>query len=116
MTCQLSLGASWSKASSTAAKATSAFFGALPFGVLTSMLALTVSRTEYVSLSAFTLTPSRWPSQPRSEEHTSELQALMRISYAVFRLQKKTPHRISTSNSRIMSQNQQMSNRTQHTH
>src|SRR3546814_9752185 len=27
---------------------------------------------------------------PRSEEHTSELQSLMRISYAVFRLKKKT--------------------------
>src|SRR3546814_5905958 len=31
----------------------------------------------------------------RSEEHTSELQSLMRISYAVFCLQKKTqPHNI----------------------
>src|SRR3546814_9475852 len=33
--------------------------------------------------------------QPRSEEHTSELQSLMRISYAVFCLKKKnttTPH------------------------
>src|SRR3546814_8635059 len=31
---------------------------------------------------------------PRSEEHTSELQSLMRISYAVFCLkQKKTTHR-----------------------
>src|SRR3546814_4148532 len=28
--------------------------------------------------------------QPRSEEHTSELQSLMRISYAVFCLKKKT--------------------------
>src|SRR3546814_8933307 len=28
--------------------------------------------------------------RPRSEEHTSELQSLMRISYAVFCLQKKT--------------------------
>src|SRR3546814_6798203 len=28
----------------------------------------------------------------RSEEHTSELQSLMRISYAVFCLQKKTNH------------------------
>src|SRR3546814_10894147 len=28
----------------------------------------------------------------RSEEHTSELQSLMRISYAVFRLQKKNTH------------------------
>src|SRR3546814_8460650 len=30
--------------------------------------------------------------QPRSEEHTSELQSLMRISYAVFCLKKKTEH------------------------
>src|SRR3546814_8198788 len=28
---------------------------------------------------------------PRSEEHTSELQSLMRTSYAVFCLKKKTP-------------------------
>src|SRR3546814_5634063 len=28
----------------------------------------------------------------RSEEHTSELQSQMRISYAVFCLKKKTPH------------------------
>src|SRR3546814_19963824 len=31
--------------------------------------------------------------QFRSEEHTSELQSLMRISYAVFCLKKKKPHR-----------------------
>src|SRR3546814_5306255 len=30
------------------------------------------------------------PSAVRSEEHTSELQSLMRISYAVFCLEKKT--------------------------
>src|SRR3546814_6704588 len=29
----------------------------------------------------------------RSEEHTSELQSLMRISYAVFCLKQKTSHR-----------------------
>src|SRR3546814_6744479 len=29
----------------------------------------------------------------RSEEHTSELQSLMRISYAVFCLKKKTDHK-----------------------
>src|SRR3546814_1009218 len=39
--------------------------------------------------------PSCWcreppPAQKRSEEHTSELQSLMRISYAVFCLKKKT--------------------------
>src|SRR3546814_8128473 len=34
----------------------------------------------------------------RSEEHTSELQSLMRISYAVFCLKKKTPkYNIKTS-------------------
>src|SRR3546814_7885294 len=34
--------------------------------------------------------PARGPSlSPRSEEHTSELQSLMRISYAVFCLKKK---------------------------
>src|SRR3546814_12902964 len=30
-----------------------------------------------------------WPGPNRSEEHTSELQSLMRISYAVFCLKKK---------------------------
>src|SRR3546814_1754950 len=39
----------------------------------------------------------------RSEEHTSELQSLMRISYAVFCLKKKTPknttlHRTKSNN------------------
>src|SRR3546814_1184091 len=32
---------------------------------------------------------AKLPINPRSEEHTSELQSLMRISYAVFRLQTK---------------------------
>src|SRR3546814_6456795 len=36
---------------------------------------------------------------PRSEEHTSELQSLMRISYAVFCLKKKTTHTYSTAKS-----------------
>src|SRR3546814_4090078 len=42
---------------------------------------------------------------PRSEEHTSELQSLMRISYAVFCLKKKkrkhTYHTHTTSNNNI---------------
>src|SRR3546814_3566507 len=33
---------------------------------------------------------------PRSEEHTSELQSLMRISYAVFCLKKKTKNNSNT--------------------
>src|SRR3546814_1533848 len=35
---------------------------------------------------------SKLPTPARSEEHTSELQSLMRISYAVFCLKKKTAH------------------------
>src|SRR3546814_9025497 len=36
-----------------------------------------------------TLRPLKYSSESRSEEHTSELQSLMRISYAVFCLKKK---------------------------
>src|SRR3546814_6769204 len=36
---------------------------------------------------------SAWRGAVRSEEHTSELQSLMRISYAVFCLKKKKNHR-----------------------
>src|SRR3546814_5813534 len=35
----------------------------------------------------------RFAGLPRSEEHTSELQSLMRISYAVFCLKKKNKHK-----------------------
>src|SRR3546814_6943797 len=45
---------------------------------------------------ALTMTACNWLSRrrlPRSEEHTSELQSLMRISYAVFCLKKKTTNR-----------------------
>src|SRR3546814_5460105 len=37
------------------------------------------------------------PSQFRSEEHTSELQSLMRISYAVFCLKKKKKKHTKTT-------------------
>src|SRR6187397_137235 len=37
-------------------------------------------------------TPSRPPARSRSEEHTSELQSLYTISYAVFCLKKKNNH------------------------
>src|SRR3546814_8124110 len=37
----------------------------------------------------------------RSEEHTSELQSLMRISYAVFCLKKKTKENIKTTRKHI---------------
>src|SRR3546814_5745296 len=38
----------------------------------------------------------------RSEEHTSELQSLMRISYAVFCLKKKNKTRYNTANKRTL--------------
>src|SRR3546814_5934219 len=45
--------------------------------------------------------PKRNPGESRSEEHTSELQSLMRISYAVFCLKKKqgTATQTTTRNS-----------------
>src|SRR3546814_6006591 len=42
----------------------------------------------------------------RSEEHTSELQSLMRISYAVFCLKKKT----TTSNKKVSSEQEERDN------
>src|SRR3546814_6701901 len=46
-----------------------------------------VAQTDRVGIVDFGL-----PSWRRSEEHTSELQSLMRNSYAVFFLKKKTQH------------------------
>src|SRR3546814_3459033 len=48
--------------------------------------------------------------QPRSEEHTSELQSLMRISYAVFCLKKKKKEKKKTNTAH----NKQQKNNTQH--
>src|SRR3546814_4874068 len=44
------------------------------------------------------------PPPPRSEEHTSELQSLMRISYAVFCLKKQKKHIIDIDNDAIYKQ------------
>src|SRR3546814_5687632 len=53
----------------------------------------------------------------RSEEHTSELQSLMRISYAVFCLKKKNQSSPSTRyNLRSTSSRQQPSNNHQRQH
>src|SRR3546814_4547165 len=48
--------------------------------------AAAAGRTSFSSAEA---SHSGWPEISRSEEHTSELQSLMRISYAVFCLKKK---------------------------
>src|SRR3546814_7286169 len=50
----------------------------------------------------------------RSEEHTSELQSLMRISYAVFCLKKKKTQKKSKTNDNNTSNKTQ--NKTIHTH
>src|SRR3546814_6780299 len=39
--------------------------------------------------------PNAWLNSGRSEEHTSELQSLMRISYAVFCLKKKNKDKVN---------------------
>src|SRR3546814_4375220 len=50
-------------------------------------LAVTIENVPEVNPQAI---ERHWLREVRSEEHTSELQSLMRISYAVFCLQKKT--------------------------
>src|SRR3546814_10501098 len=47
----------------------------------------------------------RSTSSRRSEEHTSELQSLMRISYAVFCLKKKSKQKSTTTNKKNTNQN-----------
>src|SRR3546814_9195932 len=51
----------------------------------------------------------------RSEEHTSELQSLMRISYAVFCLKKKKLKEIITSNITLLT-NEHLTSGNQHKH
>src|SRR3546814_4995303 len=48
-----------------------------------------IRRIKYLPCSFERTNRGRHDSEPRSEEHTSELQSLMRISYAVFCLKKK---------------------------
>src|SRR3546814_3847909 len=51
----------------------------------------------------------------RSEEHTSELQSLMRISYAVFCLKKKNKARYRDRNNTIQNARHQSTDPIQHT-
>src|SRR3546814_8773624 len=52
---------------------------------------------------------------PRSEEHTSELQSLMRISYAVFCLKKKKQYKYKKNKIRILRQSKKHTTSTTHT-
>src|SRR3546814_10035638 len=63
-------------------------------------------RTSCTNAAAGTFRRRDIPSQERSEEHTSELQSLMRISYAVFCLKKKST-RLNRSDSNFPLQKEQ---------
>src|SRR3546814_1463455 len=66
--------------------------GALVFGgghVVLPLLETEVVRSGWVGKDAFLAGYGAAQAVPRSEEHTSEIQSLMRISYAVFCLNKK---------------------------
>src|SRR3546814_4656363 len=64
-----------------------------------------------VSVGLLSRTSSR-----RSEEHTSELQSLMRISYAVFCLKKKKKKSKQNNKTIDINQNNQHNNQTHKTH
>src|SRR3546814_5966869 len=51
-----------------------------------------MQRSKRLSMSKQEIKDEHKESEGRSEEHTSELQSLMRISYAVFCLKKKKTH------------------------
>src|SRR3546814_1485182 len=55
------------------------------------------SRPPAVQAPSNPVTPAPGANNKRSEEHTSELPSLMRISYAVFCLKKKTKNTQSTN-------------------
>src|SRR3546814_3800364 len=63
--------------------------------------------------------PAAGPAEHRSEEHTSELQSLMRISYAVFCLKKKKKqkyiyaHQYKVSTTKNDTHNKKVESRTQ---
>src|SRR3546814_1330391 len=59
--------------------------------------------------------PAEQERQVRSEEHTSELQSLMRISYAVFCLKKKTNHNATTRSKTTQTSSKQSKYTIQHT-
>src|SRR3546814_5671911 len=88
--------------------------------VLESDLIDGVTTAPYVCEGGFcgAVTPSAYTqSKPtRSEEHTSELQSLMRISYAVFCLKKQknnTPHVITPMTHRKYHTNYTLTNNSQ---
>src|SRR3546814_3990467 len=61
-------------------------------GVVSGALFAFATSFDEVVVALFIASPAQrtLPMEIRSEEHTSELQSLMRISYAVFCLKKKT--------------------------
>src|SRR3546814_7000458 len=73
--------------------------------VLVSLFAAIVA-----SLTQMLVARSQRKTQLRSEEHTSELQSLMRISYAVFCLKKKKTNNISQQHNHKKSNHIQKSN------
>src|SRR3546814_3942689 len=58
---------------------------------------LVLPSLKSASLPPATCTTAKCPARERSEEHTSELQSLMRISYAVFCLKKKNNNNLNDS-------------------
>src|SRR3546814_942231 len=70
-------------------------------------------RLNAASIMQFAMKPA-WAI--RSEEHTSELQSLMRISYAVFCLKKKTRPNSDSNNITHRSVTRKHTNTTSHKH
>src|SRR3546814_8340782 len=66
----------------------------VPFAMLMMIASVTLPYFAVQWVALGTLPGLAQSQTPRSEEHTSELQSLMRISYAVFCLKKKTQQEV----------------------
>src|SRR3546814_9131364 len=60
------------------------------FQMFIAIMGARVERETFAALLDAARALGGWYTKPRPEEHTSELQSLMRISYAVFCLKQKT--------------------------
>src|SRR3546814_1754742 len=66
------------------------------FGLTQSVAPIARARSNLAGLVSMAMIRPALACTARSEEHTSELQSLMRISYAVFCLKKKTQNNTKT--------------------
>src|SRR3546814_6660820 len=88
---------SWQTTSITWRPSTPNDLAMLPISLANEILVACQTLHEYLTISATSIDLRITGAGRRSEEQTSELQSLMRISYAVFCLKKQTKNKVQLS-------------------